>query len=141
MPRWLLHVLLIALATSALLLQVSLSESESESPSLSYELEVLFSRLPEANSNMVVRFACLACGQRNGAPRFFTEYRAACVHYARSPLCNMSQKGIATVVLPNRPADHEAGGSGAAEPWTGPRRGVRTHRLHGQGKKHHVYHK
>jgi len=35
----------------------------------------------------------------------------------------MSPKGIATVVLPNRPTDNEAGGSGAAGQWTGQNQG------------------
>ena len=35
----------------------------------------------------------------------------------------MSPKGIATVVLPNRPTDDEAGGSGAAGQWNGQRQG------------------
>ena len=58
-----------------------------------------------------------------------------------------SVRGIATVVLPSRPTDVEAGGSGAAEAWAGPpRRGgpMRRKRLSQAGDfnheiiKHHV---
>ena len=42
------------------------------------------------------------------------------VQYAHSAACHQSLRGIATVVLPNRPADAEAGGSGAAGRWAGP---------------------
>jgi len=100
-------VLLIALALPALLLSLTRSSGPTD------ELEV-----SESNP-MVVKFACLACEERNGTPNFFTTYRGACSHYSRSPFCNISPKGIATVVLPNRPTDNEAGGSGAAGQWSG----------------------
>ena len=45
---------------------------------------------------------------------YFTTYQAAAVHYVCSTACHQSLRGIATAVLPNRPADTEAGGSGAA---------------------------
>ena len=97
-------LLVLALALPALLLSTSLCNRDTQ---LDSDL-------------MVVRFVCLACeglcpGQ---APTYFTSYKAATTHVARSPRCRIQNK-IATVVLPNRPADNEAGGSGAAGPWTG----------------------
>ena len=92
------------------------------------------------SDSMVVKFACLACEERNGTPNFFTSYRAARCHLARSPLCSMSPKEIATVVLPNRPTDNEAGGSGAAGQWTGQHqrnRGVRALPQQRQGMRYH----
>ena len=68
---------------------------------------------------MVVRYACMAC-QCGPTGAYFTTYQAAAVHYARSVACHQSLRGIATVVLPNRPANAEAGGSGAAWGWAGP---------------------
>ena len=114
MPRRPWHVFLIAMALPALLLSLCYTATN----------EDLVSR---ADSDlivrgMVVKFTCLACEQRNGTPNFFTSFRAAQVHYSRSSLCNMSPRGIATVVLPNRPTDNEAGGSGAAGQWGGQRR-------------------
>ena len=41
---------------------------------------------------------------------------------ANSARCNRYLRGIATVVLPSRPTDVGAGGSGAAEVWAGPPR-------------------
>jgi len=67
-------------------------------------------------TDMVVLYVCMACV---GGPTYFTTYHHASVHYARSA-CNQSQRGIATVVLPNRPADTDAGGSGGAGVWAGP---------------------
>ena len=67
--------------------------------------------------DMVVRYACMACV---GGPTYFTTYQHASIHYARSPRCNQSKRGIATIVLPNRPADTDAGGSGGAGVWAGP---------------------
>ena len=113
MPRrpGLLHVLLIALALPALLLSSGYCDLHRPTDELA------------DSDSMVVKFACLACEERNGTPNFFTSYRAACTHRSRSPLCNMSPKGIATVLLPNRPTDNEAGGSGAAGQWTGQHQG------------------
>lgn len=68
---------------------------------------------------MVVRYACMGCVP---GPTYFTTYQSAAVHLARSTACNQSLRGIATVVLPNRPTDIDAGGSGAAGAWTGPGR-------------------
>ena len=66
------------------------------------------------------------------------------VHYSRSVACQQYQRGIATVVLPNRAAGIDAGGSGAAGVWVGPLKhaggavarprpssaGARTHIIH-----------
>jgi len=73
---------------------------------------------------MGVRYACMACQTGSGcsADSYFTTYQQAASHYANSALCNQSPRGIATVVLPSRPTDVEAGGSGAAEAWAGPPR-------------------
>ena len=70
------------------------------------------------HSVMVVRYACMAC---HCAPTYFTTYQRAADHYACSLACQQSLRGIATVVLPNRPTDQDAGGSGAAGVWAGPR--------------------
>ena len=63
--------------------------------------------------------ACMACA---GGPTYFTTYTCAVIHYARSVACNQSQRGIASVAVRNRPADVDAGGSGAASSglWAGP---------------------
>ena len=104
--RVILAGVIIVLAFPALILSLSLSDSSSKSG-------------PSHHSVMVVCFACMACqGGPTGA--YFTTYQAAAVHYARSVACNQSLRGISTVVLPNRPADAEAGGSGAAGGWAGP---------------------
>ena len=86
----------------------------------------------DSKSIMVVRYACMACQNGCSADSYFTTYQAAAVHYANSAQCNQSVQGIATVVLPSRASDAEAGGSGAAEAWAGPpRRGgpVRRQRM------------
>ena len=80
---------------------------------------------------MVVRYACMACQTGSGcsADSYFTTYQQAAYHYANRE-CSVhwqpvrSPWGIATVtlVLPSRPTDVEAGGSGAAEAWAGPPR-------------------
>ena len=61
-------------------------------------------------------------GSGCSANSYFTTYQQAASHYANSARCNQSPRGIATVVLPSRPTDVEAGGSGAAEAWAGPPR-------------------
>lgn len=71
------------------------------------------------SGRMVVRYACMGC---TGDPSFFTTYHGAAVHLARSSGCRQNDGRIATVVMPNRPTDAEAGGSGAAAPWTAPTR-------------------
>ena len=104
----------------------------------------------DSESIMVVRYACMACQSGSGTASYFTTYQAAAVHYARSAPCNQSVRGIATVVLPSRPSDVEAGGSRAAEAWAAsgpPRRGgpVRRKRLSQAGDfnkeiiKHHDF--
>ena len=60
-----------------------------------------------------------ACMGYTGCPSYFTTYQAAAVHYARSSQCQHTLRGISTVMLPNRPGDMEAGGSGAAAAWAG----------------------
>ena len=97
---------IIALAFPALILSPSLSDSSSESS-------------PSHHSVMVLRFSCVAC-QCCPTAAYFTTCQAAAVHYARSVACHQSLRGIAVVVLPSRPADAEAGGSGAAGGWAGP---------------------
>ena len=47
-----------------------------------------------------------------GGPIYFTTYKCAAIHYARSVTCNQSQRCITTVVLRNSPADVDTGGSG-----------------------------
>ena len=76
----------------------------------------------DSKSIMVVLYACMACQNGCSADSYFTTYQAAAVHYANSAQCNQSVRGIATVVLPSRASDAEAGGSGAAEAWAGPQR-------------------
>ena len=80
---------------------------------------------------MVVHYACMACQTRSGCSTdsYFTTYqrRAGGVPLlllldANSARCNRYLRGIATVVLPSRPTDVGAGGSGAAEVWAGPPR-------------------
>ena len=93
-------IIALQVAFPTLILSLSLSDSSSESG-------------PSHHSVMVVRYACMAC-QCCPTGAYFTTYQAAAVHYARSTACHQSLCGIATVVLPNRPANAEAGGSGAA---------------------------
>ena len=95
--------MIIALAFPALILSLSLSLSDSSSESG-----------PSHHSVMVVRFACMAC-PCGPTEAYFTTYQAAAVHYASSAACHQSLRGIAMVVLPNRPAEAEAGVPGAAE--------------------------
>ena len=45
--------------------------------------------------------------------------QSAAVDWASSHSCHNNQQGLATVVLPNKPADIEAGGLGAAGVWAG----------------------
>jgi len=134
MPRRLSHVLLIALKLALPALLLSLSSGYSHCLTHKPEPEVRPDSDPDS---MVVKFVCLACEERNGTPNFFTSFRAARTHYSRSPLCNMSPRGIATVVLPNRPTDNEAGGSGAAGQWAGQgNRGVRALPQQRQGMRY-----
>ena len=123
-------ILAIAIITLALsssfsaLIPVSLTPSRSHRPSPTpslLSLSNLNSELGAFHSAMVVRFVCMGCQGGQTGP-YFTTYEAAAVHYARSAACHQSPRGIATVVLPNRPGDAEAGGSGAAGGWVGPSR-------------------
>ena len=112
--RVIIASVIIALAFPALILSLSLTGSLSDSVSDSSSESG-----PSHHSVMVVRYACMAC-LRGPTGAYFTTYQAAAVHYARSPACQKSLRGIATVVLPNRPGDADAGGSGAAGGWAGP---------------------
>ena len=125
MPRWLWHVLLIAMVLPALLGALNHLCYTATDEHLSDSDLIL--------RGMVVKFACLACEERNGTPTFFTTFQGAQMHQLRSSLCNMSPKGIATVVLPNLPSDNEAGGSGAAGQWSGQRLGGRARPQQRQG--------
>ena len=118
--RVILASAIIALASASSiseLIQVSHRDGPTQRPGSNLNSELAASH----HSVMVVRFVCMGCqGGPTGA--YFTTYQAAAVHYARSAACNQSPRGIATVVLPNRPGDAEAGGSGAAGGWVGPSR-------------------
>ena len=108
--RVFLTSVIIALAFPALIMSLtchSQCDTQAESKSVPS---------PSHHSIMVVRFAWMACV---GGPNYFTTYKCA-VHYARSVAYNQSQRGIATVVLRNSPADVEAGVSGSAWLWAGP---------------------
>ena len=98
-------IIIIALAAAALLLSLAILHSDNT--------EI------NPKSIMVVRYACMGC---QGGPSYFLTMQAATTHYTNSRLCRQTQKGIATVVLPNRPSDAEAGGSGAAQEWRGQQR-------------------
>jgi hypothetical protein len=94
--------IIIALAAAALLLGLAILHSDNTGIT--------------SKSIMVVRYACMGC---QGGPSYFLTMQGATTHYTNSRLCRQTQKGIATVVLPNRPSDAEAGGSGAAQEWRG----------------------
>ena len=98
-------IIIIALAAAALLLSLAILHSNNTAIN--------------PKSIMVVRYACMGC---QGGPSYFLTMQAATTHYTNSRLCRQTQKGIATVVLPNRPSDAEAGGSGAAQEWRGQQR-------------------
>ena len=66
----------------------------------------------------------MSCQQPNlhGAPgqgslSYFADYKSAACHYARSPACNKSNRGLRTVTVVSRPSDRDAGGGGAAGAW------------------------
>jgi hypothetical protein len=94
--------IIIALAAAAVLLGLAILHSDNTGIT--------------SKSIMVVRYACMGC---QGGPSYFLTMQGATTHYTNSRLCRQTQKGIATVVLPNRPSDAEAGGSGAAQEWRG----------------------
>ena len=67
----------------------------------------------------VVRYACMGC---EGSPTFFSDFKAASIHYARSKRCYQSNRGIKTVSVQVNPSpqfigDGEAGGAGGGGPW------------------------
>ena len=101
---------IIALAFPALILSLSCHsqcDTQAESKSVSSLSHHLI---------MVVCYACAACagGPTYFTTTYFTTYKCAVVHYASSVAFNQSQRGIATVVLCNSPADVDTGRSGAA---------------------------
>ena len=66
----------------------------------------------------VVRYACMGC---KGSPTFFSDFKAASIHYARSKRCYQSNRGIKSVSVQVNPSpqfigDGEAGGAGGG-PW------------------------
>ena len=71
----------------------------------------------------VTRWVCMGCQQpnRHGAPglgSFFADYKSAACHYASSPACNKSNRGLRIVTVVSRPSDSDAcGGAGAAGAW------------------------
>ena len=97
---------IIALAFPALILSLSLSQV----PSPSRVLVIV-------RSWLCVLLAWLARAAPQG-PTLQPTNRLQFITSATA--CHQSLCGIATGVLPNRPADAEAGGSGAAGGWAGP---------------------
>ena len=91
--------------------------------SLSTSLSLRVTETELDSDLMVVKFVCLAfedwCPAQ--APTYFATYQAAVMHVAKSSMQAGSEENShwPTVVLPNRPADNEAGGSGSTGPWTG----------------------
>ena len=70
----------------------------------------------------VTRWVCMGCQQpnRHGAPgpgSYFADYKYAACHYASSPACNMSNRGLHTVTVVSRPSNSDAGRGGAAGAW------------------------
>ena len=85
------------------------------------ELESLTTGMPS-----VIRWVCMGCQQPNrhrdwapgpGSYSSFADYKSASCHYARSPACNKSKRGLCTVTIVSRPSDRDAGGGGAAGAW------------------------
>lgn len=119
--RVILASAIIALASASSIISLPVTRSHLDGPTRRLGSNLNSELAASYHSVMVVRFVCMGCqGGPTGA--YFTTYQAAAVHYARSAACNQSPRGIATVVLPNRPGDAEAGGSGAAGGWVGPSR-------------------
>ena len=58
-----------------------------------------------------------ARGPRPGSLSYIADYKSAACHYARSPACNKSNRGLRTVTVVSRPSDRDAGGGGAAGAW------------------------
>jgi len=72
----------------------------------------------------ITRWVCMGCQQPNrygGPASYFADYKSAACHYARSPVCNKSNRGLRTVTIVSRPSDRDAGGGGAAGAWPPPR--------------------
>ena len=70
----------------------------------------------------ITRWVCMGCQQpnRHGAPcpgSYFADYKYAACHYASSPACNMSNRGLHTVTVVSRPSNSDAGRGGAAGAW------------------------
>ena len=68
----------------------------------------------------VTRWVCMGCQQPNrfgGPSSYFADYKSAACHYARSPVCNKSNRGLRTLTIVSRPSDRDAGGGGAAGNW------------------------
>ncbi len=51
----------------------------------------------------------------------FADYKSAACHYARSPACNKTNRGLHTVTVVSRPCDRDAGGGGAIGAWPSPK--------------------
>ena len=92
------------------------------SPTSSSSLELLKS--PAMPS--VTRWVCLGChkpgpASSSSSASYFAGYKSAACHYARSPACNKSHRGLRTVEIVSRASDRDAGGGGAAGAWAPPR--------------------
>ena len=102
MPSWLsASVVTTALSLTVLLVCFSL---DSDSDMTSVRLD---------------RYVCMGCqsGQPGHGTTYFSTYKAAACHYARSRACNQSNRGIRLVTIQSRPSDRDAGGAGASGPW------------------------
>ena len=110
-----LSVVIIALTLPALLLAVTLQYRDSDCTS---DRDPTAGLTSTTVISMPVSYVCMGCNE--GSRIHFTDYKSASCHYARSAPCNRSNRGIATIVLPNKATDQDAGGSGGAGPaWTG----------------------
>ena len=92
------------------------------SPTSSSSLELLKS--PTMPS--VTRWVCMGCHKpgiaaSSSSASYFADYKSAACHYARSPACNKSHRGLCTVEIVSRASDRDAGGGGAAGAWAPPR--------------------
>ena len=91
------------------------------SPTSSSSLELLKS----PNMPSVTRWVCMGChpgpASSSRSATYFADYKSAACHYARSPACNKSHRGLRTVEIVSRASDRDAGGSGAAGAWAPPR--------------------
>ena len=82
---------------------------------------------PELTMPSVTCWVCMSYQQpnRHGAPgprslSYFADYKSAACHYASSPACNKSNRGLHTVTVVSRPSDRDdgdAGGGGASGAW------------------------